>query len=491
MKRIKIFLAISIVISLFFILVSNVFTESETCYTCDVQTLIYLGILHVLLLIATISSSRTLIILTAVLFVFYATRPLIIEWYPEYYVYLDYPLTVIDMREATFALLCISFGLIAGCVIGHQLASLTNRKHVLTIFPFERKVKSSTSFYCFITWLFILSKGLALIFTLGTGVGLPIGVQFFSAELRQALKAANFFGFLGLVPIMWFILKKPRGFERKLTLFAIMLYIVSAVVSLSKVGIITAIVPFFLVYYVSEKKIPHCLFPVLGVTVIVTALFLGALTAALRSQLAAVFTETADVVSVSQATTGIDFSTTLLGFLARIGSSFDVLSAVIKNKMEFVPYLHFSDELLNIVNGYVPGEIIATDPPRWSQLLPHLLHGTGYEYLITTGVGENITIPAYLYLYGNIFSASILSFFIILLFAFIYQRSSSIFMRVFIINLIWIEIPNGSGVLNALLAPLQAIIVLYLLFSFHRFFKNIRFITTPTSSLQLNRLAGV
>ncbi len=459
-------LRLGIVLSLSFVVLSGL-GESEICYTCDPETLFNLVVLHGILLLATASSGRLMYVLVGTLLVFYASRVPIIQWAPDFYTYTELPLTLSDMRDATSALLWISFGLMLGCFAGDRLGTVLERDGPSKIIPFEEKVKDLKSFYYLVTLLFIASKGTAIVLILTTGVGLPVPVDLFSAGLRQVSKAANFLGFLGIVPIAWFMLRESRGFERRLTILAIVIFVFGALVSFSKVGMITAVIPFLLVYFVTGRNIPPRLLFLGGSVVAVVAFFLGSVLGLLRIQIAFAFV--GESISIGEVLSSFDVPSALMSFWARVGSSFDVLSAVIKNEAAFLPYLSMFDELLEAANGYGL-QLFEADAPQYAQLLPAILHGSDYGFLLSVRGGENVTLPAHLYLNFGVIGAMAVSLAVMLLFSFMYRYSKSVYAKIILIQAVFLGIPNGSGLIGIILPVIHALAAIYVLILIHGLF---------------------
>lgn len=470
MIGLKKYLMACLIISLLLVFYS-ILWDSAICFTCDTEILLLLVSLHLILIISTLSANRLIILLVLVLFVFYTSRVLAIQLLPESYTYPKYPLTLDDMRETIFVLLMISVGLLLGCLIGYKFGGIRKDKRPFTIFPFEEKISNLKSFYYLITLLFIVTTVIKLILVVMTGVGIPISVQFFSSTLLQSLKASNFLGFFGIVPFIWFILRRPEGFERRLTIFAIVLYILSVASTLSKFGLIAGLIPIVLVYYITGVRIPSRTLFYLKAALI-ASLVLFVVLQSLRGMIAASFAD-GSTVSVSTALSQISISSVFINPLSRIWSSFDVLSAVIKNKAEFLPFLNFYDELLDVVNGYMPGEIFLTDAPPFTQLLPYILHAGGpgdasYEVYLLARTGENITIPGYLYIYLGVFGAAIVSFIFMLLIGFIYRYSDSLFVKIIICQSIISDITNGSGIIGPVQSIFQILAIIYLFIYLHK-----------------------
>lgn len=449
--------------------------SSEVCYTCDPETLLYLIILHGMLLLSTASPSRLSLVLAGVLLVFYAPRASIIQWAPDFYTYTNHPLTLSDMRDATSALLWISFGLLLGCMAGDRLGAVLKRDGPLTILPFEEKIRNLKSFYFLIAFLYIVAKGTAIALILVTGAGLPLPLDLFDINLLRAVKAANFLGFLSIVPIAWFVLRGLHGFEKRLTVLAIGIYVLAALVSFSKVGLISAAIPFLFVYYVSGRTIPPRLLAVAGSVIVIVAFFMYTVMAELRIQLASMY-EAGGGISIREAALGVDFSSAVFDFLARVGSAFDVLSAVIKYEVAFHPFLNFFDELLDVANGYGL-RIFETDPPLFARLLPAILSGVDYEYLLAAQTGENIGLLGHLYLYWGVIGAAMVSFFVMLLFGFVYRYAKSVFAKILLIQAILFNLPNGSGLIGILLPLFQPLAIVYVLIFIHGLF-----VTRPGSA---------
>ncbi|HHT9112432.1 MAG TPA: hypothetical protein ACFYD0_03820 [Candidatus Wunengus sp. YC65] len=421
-----------------------------------------------------------MIVLVATLLFFYVSRVSIIQLAPYNYVYPKFPLTLLDMRSAVFTLLCIATGLILGCFVGHQLGGMQRYSGPFTILPFEEKIKDLKSFYYLIIYIFIASRILLLVLAITTGVGIPIGSQFFSHGLLRAVRVANLFSFMGSVPIAWLILKKPNGIEKKITIFAITLFLLTQMATFSKVGMISVIISTFFVYYITGKKIPPRLLRLLGLAMIV-GFILFTVMAALRNQLAEVFRGDRAILGY-ETLLSFDFSKTILGVLYRVGSSFDVLSAVIKSEAMFLPYLNLTDEFLNVVNAYIPGGVFATNAPQFAQLIPSILYEIDYEYLLMTMAGNNITLPGFLYLYFGVIGSAMVSFFVMLLIAFSYRHSKSILIKTTCLSMIVLEITNGSGLMSMIIIIPQVLATLYV------FSLLYKYIIAPLGSAKIIKL---
>lgn len=458
MKKLKTYLISCLVINLL-LTFSTTFFDSEICYTCDAITLFLIFVLHIILIISTLSNNRLIFLLVLILFVFYTSRIPVIQFLPESYGYPEISLTPDDMRESIFVLLLISFGLLLGCLASYRIGGI--RKYLLPfrVFPFEKKINNLKSFYYLVIIFFIITTVIRLILIFKTGVGLPISVEFFSPISRRVLKAASFFTFLGISPFIWFVIKRPTGIERRLTIFAIMLYLLSVAVTLSKAGIISGILPLFLFYYITGQRIPSRIWFYMKI-VLFTALPFFVVTQSLRTMVSVLYTDKVSI-NIFDAVSNISISSLLLNPLSRIWSSFDVLTAVIKTRANFLPFLNFYDELLDIVNGYIPGGVFETNAPQFTQLLHTILHGTSYDYMLLTRTGENITIPGYLYVYWGTLGAAAVSFILMLFLGLVFRYTNSLFLKVIVCQLIIGEITNGSGIFGPFVSIFMSFAVMY------------------------------
>ncbi len=419
-----------------------------------------------MLLASTFANSKVMNILVLTLVTFYATRLFIIQINPYFYTYNDWIPSSSEMSQVMSVLFFISSGLILGCYIGGKMGK--GYRGNFHIIPFSKDVDEKKYYYLIIL-IFIVSKLILLYLLVTTGVGLPLDAHFFNPLLLRFAKIARSFGVFGLVPISWFILRKPQGAERKITIFAVALFVISTIISLSKVALIYAITPFLLVYYVTNIKIPPRLIKASVTIIIAVVIIMSSLVASLRYGLTNSFSGDGKLSYGGEAVSMI--SNNVLGFLGRVGSSFDVLSLTVTQRDQFLPFANIRNEFLSVVNGYWPGGFFSIDAPPWSQILYTIGHpGVSYESLLEIATGENITLPAHLYINFGTTGSCLVSFFLMLFYTLAYRYSKTVVVKIFLIYSLIFDISNGGGLVGMVIGYPMLYLWFFLVFIIYKFF---------------------
>lgn len=175
---------------------------------------------------------------------------------------------------------------------------------------------------------------------------------------------------------------------------------------------------------------------------IIVAISVAGFMAVLRAGLMNSFGEGAEF---SYGGDSISIYNNALSFLARVGSSFDVLSLAVTQKHQFSPYVNITDEFIDVVNAYWPGGFIATNAPPWSQILYTIGHpAASLETMLAIRSGENITLPAHLYINFGLAGACLVSFLLMLFYTIAYRYSKTVVVRVFFLFSVVLDISNGS-----------------------------------------------
>lgn len=447
-------LRLLILVSLLLSVASALFAV-DVCYTCEGGTLATVVALHLLLFLATFANNQPMQALVFTLLVFYASRLWILAFDMNFYTYPESTPTPGEMGEVMLVLLGIAGFMLAGCAAGSRVGAIDRNRQVDHILPLAGRVDERRYLHVVMA-IFILSRVLMLYLFVTTGIGLPIARDLFDLSSLQIAKAANAVTIFSMVPVAWFILRKPKGLEAGVTLAAIVLFALVQMISLSKVAIATIIVPFLLVYYTAGIKPPAALLRRTAVVMIAIAMFLSTAISDLRTTATDAFLGYGFQLPAFSANVG----TNVLGFTSRLGSSFDVLSFAVLNRELFAPYLSVSDELKEVVNGFIPGQLVAANPPRWNELTYAIGHRADYEFQLKVKTGENITLPAYLYVNCGPFISCVLAFVVMFLHAFAYRYAKSIVERMFLLSSIIFGISNSSG----LVAMLADYMGLYLYF---------------------------
>lgn len=231
-------------------------------------------------------------------------------------------------------------------------------------------------------------------------------------------------------------------------------------------AILYSLVPFILVYYVTGMRMPRKLLRSTIFLSIVSILLIFPFMESVRIYLAAVLSGNElglfDVMG-----DGYSIPSIILGFASRVGASFDVLSFVVAAKPEFFEYSNLSAEFIDVLNRFLPGDLFSVDAPIWARILYSLGHSANLAAVIALGTGENITMPAHLYIYFNLFGVFLVAFCLMILISATYNLSSSVFIRVSIIYLVIFDISNGSGLVSMIFAiPLIFIYMTVIHFSY-------------------------
>jgi len=440
------FLRFSILSSMAVSILSALSNE-DICYTCDNGVILLLFILHSVLYLATYLQTSLSRILTFILLVFFVSRLGVLQLDLDFFAYPKFLPTVLQMREILLTLFLVSVSLLAGCFFGERIKLKKSQNYSLL---WSSSIKDESLYYSYLTFVYIFSSLVLLFITIAYTYSPTIDQRLYEYSILIIAKIARFFQFLGLLSVAWLILRKPRGFQRKLTIFAIFLLLTSIMITGSKLALISVIVPFIFVYYASglimsrrQKKF--------FMAIVVLAILMFPLFTSLRTAIAVVLIQNPD--SVSFGISNPQFSgwfihmniiQSIFGIASRVGSSFDVLSFVLPSKDLFVPYSNLTAEFISIINGYYPGEIIKVDPPPWSQILPSLGNGSNINLLIKMGIGENIGFIPHLIINFGIFGVCFWSFLTMFFYGVSYNYFN-MFIRITLLFTVFFGVSNGSG----------------------------------------------
>ena len=445
------FLRISIFGSMCVSIFSRLSNE-DICYTCDNEVLAFLFILHSVLYFATYLKTPLSKILTFILLVFFVSRLGILQLDLDFFAYPKFFPTVLQMREILLTLFLVSVSLLVGCFFGERIKLKKSQNYSLL---WSSSIKDESLYYSYLTVVFIFSSLVLLYLTIIQTYSPTIDHRLYEYSTLIIAKIARFFQFLGLLSIAWLILRKPRGFQRKLTIFAIFLLLTSIILTGSKLSLISAILPFIFVYYASglyiSRRKKRLFMGILVLTILMFPVFTS-----LRTFWAAILVENQDYIN--NVLTYHDPSRTvfkgwfintniiqsIFGIAGRVGSSFDVLSFVLSSKDLFVPYANLMAEFVNIINGYYPGEIFKVDSPQWAQRLPSLAGHGNYNTLLSIGVGENIGFIPHLIINFGIFWVCFWSFLTMFFYGISYNYFN-MFIRITLLFSVFMGITNGSG----------------------------------------------
>jgi hypothetical protein len=445
------------------------FSNENTCYTCDNQVIVLLFILHSVLYLATYQKRPLLKLLIFTLLVFFVSRLGTMQFDLDYFGYRNFIPTVLQMREILLILFLASVSLLAGCFAGERVRFKKSENYRLL---WASSIKDESLYYSYLTFIFIFTSLVLIFITIAYKYSPTIDHRLYDQSVLIVTKILRSFSFLSVLPIAWFIIRKPSGFERKITIFAIFLFIFSTVLTGSKIALISLILPFLFVYYVSGIRISRrttiIILSIVALSILVYPI-LGSLRTIVQAMIVSSNPETyAYLINTTQRSTFGDLNilTTFFRIASRVGSSFDVLSFIVPAKDLFVPYANLSAEVIDVVNGYYPGELIKVDAPQWARILPSLGHNKGLAWLMNTGAGENIGLISHLFINFGIFGVCFWSFFITFLYGMSYNYFNT-FFRIMLCIWIILSISNGSGFIKMLIdIPILLILLMFLRISF-------------------------
>ena len=118
-------------------------------------------------------------------------------------------------------------------------------------------IKDESLYYSYLTLIYIFTALVLMYIVIAYTYSATIDHRLYDQSVLIISKIGRAFRFLGWLSIAWFIIRKPRGFQRKITIFAIILFILSNIISGSKLGLISAIMPFIFAYYAARMPIPR------------------------------------------------------------------------------------------------------------------------------------------------------------------------------------------------------------------------------------------
>lgn len=441
----------------------SVMSDAVMPFTTDAVTIILALFFQLILLITVYTGGPLGLIFSGTVFLFFVVRITVLQFYPDHYTYVLYsPLTPAALRRAVILLVALGTPAAIAISLGRGAVNAFQRsKKPLTLFPFPKRGSTGRRFFISICCLLVLVKSTALLLFFKVGVGLPVPVFNFPIEALRLAKAINILSFLMYIPITGFVVGQLRGRVYWFSLMAVTMFVVSLVPTLSKAMLISAFVPFVLVYFASGKSLPRWLIILTTTASIVTIVFGAIYLSKIRIDAASSYIGTGQVEN-NAGTLSYSIMPAALGFLNRLGCDFDVLVAVSAHERLFRPHLDFAAEVIDVLNGYV--RFIDVNPPRWSQLLPHLLHGSELRYLLRAQVGENIGLFPHIFLNFGAWMGGVVSFVVLFSLSMLYFASRSVFVRLVILFEIFGNVPEGSGMLTFLAIP-QRIAIVWILYN--------------------------
>jgi hypothetical protein len=397
-----------------------------------------LFILHFVLYVATYQKRQLTKVLIFTLLVFFVSRVGTMQLNLDYFVYQNFFPTVLQMRESLFVLLLVSVCLLAGCVVGERLFKKSEHYRLL----WASSKRDENLYYSYLILIYIFLHLVSMYIFIKYNYTPSLDHRLYDLTILRIAKVARTLDFLFLLAISWLIIRKPLGFKRKITIFAIILFVMSGFTGGGKVFLIYSILPFILVYYVARIPIPRARAIFFMGILVLTVIIFYPLMASLRVYLSA--TILGYELNFFDALGRYNIMAILFGIASRVGSSFDVLSFIVSTKDIFVPHANLTAEFINIINGYYPGDIVAVNAPDWSRILYALGHNANLELVTKIGTGENIGLIPHLFINFGIFGVCFWSFFITLIYGMAYNFFG-IFIRINIIYWIIFGISNGSG----------------------------------------------
>lgn len=444
-------------------------------YNLNVASLLL--ILHLLLLTASFLNDKLIDILISTLLIFYVSRIGVLQIDLSYYYYNNIyhnPPSQQEMADILLLLFYVSFGLLLGCFFGRLKRSTSALKINLYNVPeHDERV-----YYRYILLVVIISKLIIIWAGLNSGAGLKISLENIDIFYLRLVKYATFLSSLDIVPIAWLILQKPIGKEKKATIIAITLCVITGLFTLSKVTLIYAILPFIIVYYIAGLPIPKRLYKALWVIVFISLFVIFPLMVALQGFIVAELFGGGGGNIVDSFSQSHSILNLLLTASTRIYSSYDVFCFVFLNKNEFISHSNLFNEFVEVINGFYPGGFWSIDVPRWSQILFSVANRQiDLDLLMKIGTGDNISLPGHIFVYYGGLGLFILSFIVMYYYSVIYNTNNSVFVKYFIISQIIFGISNGAGLVNSLLLfPLTFIYITFFHLSYLLMRQVLRFL---------------
>jgi hypothetical protein len=389
--------------------------------------------------VATYQKRPLVKMLILTLLVFFVSRVGIMQLDLDYFVYQNFFPTVLQMRESLFVLLLVSASLLAGCFVGERV-SFKKSEHCGLLW--SSSIKDENLYYSYLILIYIFLNLVSVYLFISYNYTPSLDHRLYNPTILRIAKVSRVLNFLGILAISWMIIRKPLGFKRKITIFAIILYVLSVVMAGSKVALIYSILPFIFVYYVMGIPIPRARVRFFTWILVLSVIVIYPLMGSLRPYLAAILAGIP--VSFADTLGELNIIPILFSLASRVGSSFDVLSFIVSTKDIFVPYANLTAEFVNIINGYYPGEIITVDAPDWARILYALGNNANLALVTIIGTGENIGLIPHLFINFGIIGVCFWSFFITFMYGMAYNYFN-IFIRINIIIWIIFNISNGSG----------------------------------------------
>ena len=242
------FLRFSIFGSMFVSILSRLLSNEDICYTCDNEVIVLLFILHSVLYLATYLKRPLTKILTFVLLVFFVSRLGTMQLDLDYFGYSNFLPTVLQMREILFILFLVSVSLLAGCFVGERIKLKKSENYSLL---WSSSIKDESLYYSYLTFIYIFTSLVLIYISIAFKYSTTLDHTLYEYSTLVMAKILRSVNFLALLSVAWLIIRKPSGFQRKITIFAIILFILSSVLTGSKVALISVILPFIFVYYVT------------------------------------------------------------------------------------------------------------------------------------------------------------------------------------------------------------------------------------------------
>lgn len=406
----------------------------------------------------------TTIIITCIIFI--QTRIAVLPIFPENFTYEKVELYSENMSEAISIYIYSFIASISGVALAYKILDLKNIKKYSGLVPFDTHIKNKRLYYKICIIMYFLTSLLYVFIKFTTGLGIPGFNHMHNEYDGYSLVLFNSFASLGLVSAIcyFFNLSNCLGLKISSLKLGILWFAIVTILGFSKAALIYAMMPAFFYFILMNNGIKKE-FLLYFIAMIIVSIIIGGLLMNIRLEIGSnltgyqynIYSEYYDSILLSSGKM----------FLARLGSTFDVIYSTMVYVQDILPSVDFITEIKVMVNSLVPGSIFFVgnyiDLPF---LIPHLFHGIPLESL--GGHAENLPLYSYAYIFANeyYFIPILIVFFC---YSILFRTLTSLYSRIYLLQFLMLELSNGGGIadvriLFAFYAPFFICLCLYLVF---------------------------
>lgn len=411
----------------------------------------------------------TTIIITCIIFI--QTRIILLPLIPENFTYDKISLYPENISESINIYIISFIGSVIGVALPYRYLNTNKGKRFYGLVPFDINVRDKILFYKICIILYFATSLLYVIIKLTTGLGIPGFNHVHSEYEGYSLVLFNSFASLGLVSAICYFMnfKNNTNFNFKLGIYW---FLFVTVLSFSKAAFIYAILPgafyFILINKGVDKK-----FLIYFILMIMGSIVFGGLIMNIRLEIGSWLTGYNYNIDEEFYNSFLLASAKM--FLARLGSTFDVLYSINVYINDIIPFIDFITETKIFINSLIPGSVFFIDDYLdLPFLIPHLFHGIPIKSL--GGYAENIPLFSYIYIFSNDFYfLGVLIVFSI--YTVIFNFLTSLYSRIFLLQFLMLDLSNGGGIsdIRSILSFYASFFVCLTIYFLFHLFSNRRY----------------